>query len=199
VRLCRPRGRSIATDLHLAGGWPFSSARWKEYLTGPERLGATPARAEYALKYQQHLKGLIISNMMASIPQYNEYAHTVLMPAMDQAALAEIQQYEAAGDSENPGYMELLMEHHYVYHILRMPLADWPDAVNRAFKYLNPSIYVPMQGPSELGASGKLLLKQHQQNSQTYSSILIKKATSLFGVAFPYSSPSVVLPRSSYV
>ena len=30
---------------------------------------------EYALKYQQHLKGLIISNMMASIPAYNEYAN----------------------------------------------------------------------------------------------------------------------------
>ena len=31
---------------------------------------------EYALQYQQHLKGLIISNMMASIPAYNEYAKT---------------------------------------------------------------------------------------------------------------------------
>lgn len=39
---------------------------------------------EYALKYQQHLKGLVISNMMASIPAYNAYANTVLMPAMDQ-------------------------------------------------------------------------------------------------------------------
>src|ERR1041385_5075736 len=45
---------------------------------------------EYSLKYQQHLKGLIISNMMASIPAYNEYAQKVLMPAMDQKALAEI-------------------------------------------------------------------------------------------------------------
>ena len=45
---------------------------------------------EYALKYQQHLKGLVISNMMASIPAYNDYARKVLMPAMDQRALAEI-------------------------------------------------------------------------------------------------------------
>ena len=29
--------------------------------------------------------------------------------------------------------------------------------MNRAFKHLNADIYVPMQGPSELGASGKLL------------------------------------------
>ena len=112
---------------------------------------------EYALEHQEHLKGLIISNMMASIPAYNEYAETTLMPAMDQTALAEIKGYEAAEDYGNPRYMELLMEKHYVNHVLRMPAADWPDPVNRAFKHLNPSIYVPMQGPSELGASGKLL------------------------------------------
>jgi proline iminopeptidase len=45
---------------------------------------------EYALKYQQHLKGLIVSNMVSSMPFYNEYAHKVLMPAMDQKALVEI-------------------------------------------------------------------------------------------------------------
>jgi proline iminopeptidase len=28
--------------------------------------------------------------------------------------------------------------------------------VNRAFKHLNPKVYIPMQGPSELGASGTL-------------------------------------------
>lgn len=112
---------------------------------------------EYALKYQAHLKGLIISNMMASIPAYNEYAEKVLMPSMDQAVLAEIKRLEAAGDIENPRYMELLIPHHYEYHILRMPAAEWPDPVNRAFKHINPKIYVPLQGPSELGASGKLL------------------------------------------
>lgn len=112
---------------------------------------------EYALKYQANLKGLIISNMMASIPAYNEYANKVLMPAMDQAALAEIKRLEAAKDYENPRYMELLMPHHYALHILRLPPDQWPDPVNRAFKRLNPAVYVPMQGPSELGASGKLV------------------------------------------
>jgi len=112
---------------------------------------------EYALKYQQNLRGLIISNMMASIPAYNEYAKKVLMPSMDPAALTEIKRYEAAGEYENPRYMELLIEHHYVHHVLRMPHEEWPDPVNRAFKHLNPAVYVPMQGPSELGASGKLV------------------------------------------
>ena len=112
---------------------------------------------EYALKYQQHLKGLIVSNMMASIPAYNEYTQKVLMPAMDQKVLAEVKQLEAAGKYADPRYMELLIPLHYEKHLLRMPAAEWPDPVNRAFKHINESIYVPMQGPSELGASGKLV------------------------------------------
>jgi proline iminopeptidase len=112
---------------------------------------------EYALAHQDKLKGLIISNMMASIPAYNEYADKVLMPAMDQTALAEIKRIEAAGQYDQPRYMELMMQHHYVEHVLRLPADQWPDPVNRAFKHLNPKIYVPMQGPSELGLTGKLL------------------------------------------
>jgi proline iminopeptidase len=111
---------------------------------------------EYALAHQQDLKGLIISNMMASAPQYGEYARTVLMPEIDPAVLAEIQGYEAAGDYENPRFMELLQEHHYVHHVLRIPTEEWPDPVNRGFAHINPNIYVPLQGPSELGISGKL-------------------------------------------
>ncbi len=111
---------------------------------------------EYALAHPRRLKGLVISNMMASIPAYNAYAESALMPAMDQAALAEIKRLEGAGDTQNPRYMELLMPHHYVHHVLRMPVDTWPDPVLRAFKHLNAKVYVPMQGPSELGASGKL-------------------------------------------
>jgi proline iminopeptidase len=111
---------------------------------------------EYALAHQEHLKGLIISNMMASIPQYNAYARNTLKPAMDPEVLAEIEGYEASGDIENPRYMELLHAHHYVLHVLRMPMDQWPDPATRGLNHINPDIYIPMQGPSELGASGKL-------------------------------------------
>jgi proline iminopeptidase len=111
---------------------------------------------EYALKFQRHLKGLVISNMMASIPAYNEYANKTLKPEMDPVALAEIEQIEATGEFTQPRYMELLVPHHYVRHVLRMPADKWPDPVNRAFAKLNYPLYVLMQGPSELGASGKL-------------------------------------------
>jgi proline iminopeptidase len=47
--------------------------------------------------------------------------------------------------------MALLLEHHYVHHVLRLPTETWPDPVNRGFAHINPAIYVPMQGPSELG------------------------------------------------
>jgi proline iminopeptidase len=112
---------------------------------------------EYALKYQQHLKGLVISNMMASIPAYNRYAETVLMPAMDQTALAEIKRLEATGQTSDPAYMDLLMEQHYIHHVLRIPFDEWPDPMVRLFKHINETVYVSMQGPSELGASGKLV------------------------------------------
>jgi proline iminopeptidase len=129
---------------------------------------------EYALMYQRHLKGLVISNMMASIPAYNDYAENVLMPGMDAAALAEIKRLEAARDYDNPRYMQLLKQHHYLLHVLRMPLNAWPDPVERTFKHLNPDIYIPMQGPSELGASGKLL---HWDRTASLAAIAVPALT----------------------
>ncbi len=112
---------------------------------------------EYALRHGEALKGLVISNMMSSCRAYNAYAENVLMPAMDQAALAEIKGLEACGATADPRYMQLLMEHHYVEHVLRMPADRWPEPVVRMFARINQDIYVSMQGPSELGLSGKLL------------------------------------------
>jgi proline iminopeptidase len=112
---------------------------------------------EYALAYPDRLKGLVISNMMSSIPAYNAYARDVLMPEMDPDALAAIMAFEAAGDTDNPRYDELLLEHHYVHHVFRRPVDEWPEPVVRGFAHINKEIYVPMQGPSELGASGVLL------------------------------------------
>lgn len=110
---------------------------------------------QYALKYQQNLKGLIVSNMMASCPKYGEYSK-VLEKQMNPEVLATIKAIEATKDFSNPKYMELLMSNFYNQHILRLPVNDWPEPVNRAFSRLNSSLYVTMQGPSELGISGKL-------------------------------------------
>lgn len=111
---------------------------------------------EYALKHQDHLKALVVSNMMSSIPAYNRYATTVLMPELDPTVLARLKALEAAKDYDNPDYEALLFEHFYVQHLLRMPADRWPEPVVRAFSHLNKAVYVPMQGPSELGSSGAL-------------------------------------------
>jgi proline iminopeptidase len=149
---------------------------------------------EYALRHQQHLKGLVISNMMASIPAYNEYAERVLMPSMAPAALAEIKQLEAAKDYENPRYMDLLMQHHYIYHVLRKPSGEWPDPAERAFKHINAKVYVPMQGPSELGAGGKLA---HWDRSADLRSISVPTMT--IGARYDTMDPKYMQNMASSV
>jgi proline iminopeptidase len=121
---------------------------------------------EYALKYQQNLKGLIISNMMASIPDYNKYADEVLGPQLNSAVLTEIKALEAAGEFENPRYSELVFTNYYPKHILRIPLDKWPNPVNRAFANINSELYVTMQGPSEFGVVGDAKIKNWDIKSE---------------------------------
>lgn len=109
---------------------------------------------EYALKYGANLKGLIISNMMMSIPDYNRYADEVLAKGMDPGVVKEVKDLEAKGLTETPRYMELLLPHFYAKHLCRLP--EFPDAFNRSAARANKAIYVLMQGPSEFGASGRL-------------------------------------------
>ncbi len=111
---------------------------------------------EYALKYQDNLKGLIISNMMASAPEYDKYADEVLAKQLKPEVLDTIRMLEANNDFGNPKYMELLMPNFYAEHICRIPIEDWPEPILRSFAKLNQSLYVTMQGPSEFGLSGKL-------------------------------------------
>ena len=114
---------------------------------------------QYALKYQQNLKGLIVSNMVPSIPDYQKYSDNVLAPKLDPDVLKEIMKYEKLEDYSNPRYMELLMNNYYTKHIIRFPVSDWPEPLNRSFKHINHDVYVTMQGPSEFGVKGDATLK----------------------------------------
>ena len=114
---------------------------------------------EYALKYQKNLKGLIISNMMPSIPDYVKYANDVLGPKLPAEVLAQIRAFEAKGDYTNPEYLKLITDNYYPEHILRLPADKWPDPVKRAFAKMNYPLYLKMQGPSEFGVVGDAVLK----------------------------------------
>ena len=109
---------------------------------------------QYALKYQVNLKGLIISNMMASCPKYGKYADDILAKQMDANVLDTIRAIEKQGDFKNPQYMQLLQTNYYAKHICRLP--EYPEPVSRSFNKMNNDLYTIMQGPSEFGISGKL-------------------------------------------
>ncbi len=114
---------------------------------------------QYALKYQKNLKGLIISNMVPSLIDYQNYSDSVLAPMMDPEVLKEVREMEANQDFDNPRYMDLVVENYYTEHIIRMPTDQWPDPINRTFKHINPDVYITMQGPSEFGIKGDANLK----------------------------------------
>lgn len=109
---------------------------------------------EYALKYQKHLKGLLVANMVASAPEYGKYAEEVLAKQMKPEVLSEIKAIEAKKNFNDSRYMELLIPNFYHEHLCR--LKEWPDGLNRSLKHVNNEIYTMMQGPSEFGISGRL-------------------------------------------
>ncbi|MCL6453369.1 MAG: proline iminopeptidase-family hydrolase [Alicyclobacillus sp.] len=106
---------------------------------------------EYALKYQSHLRGLIISNMTASIPSYVRYINE-LRERLPRNLVDTMKRYEADGAYDAPEYQALLDEHLYRQHIIRSQ--PMPDPVARAFAHFNPAVYNTMQGPNEFVVTG---------------------------------------------
>jgi proline iminopeptidase len=106
---------------------------------------------EYALKYQKHLKGLVLSNMTASIASYVAYIQKLraALPAEIQAVLNK---YEATGQYDAPEYQQAMFQEVYGRYICR--LDPWPDPVARAFKHLAAPVYNTMQGPNEFVVTG---------------------------------------------
>ena len=155
---------------------------------------------EYATKYQNNMKGLIISNMMASCPEYGKYADEVLSKQMAPEVLKEIRDIEAQKDFSNPRYMELLIPNFYEKHILRFPAKDWPEPVNRSLGKTNQSLYVTMQGPSEFGISGKLEKWDRKADLKN-----VKIPTLVIGAKHDTMDPkhmeeiSKILPNGSYL
>lgn len=110
---------------------------------------------QYALKYQQNLKGLIISNMMPSFADYAAY-NQQLRGQLRKTLVDTLERYEKAGNFFDPTYQELVFAEFYTQHICRLPVPEWPEPVMRSFSHLNQPIYVQMQGPSEFVPGGNL-------------------------------------------
>ncbi|MEA1676704.1 proline iminopeptidase-family hydrolase [Nitrospirillum sp. BR 11163] len=108
---------------------------------------------DYALKYQRHLKGLVISNMAAGIQAYLKRVNALrsLMKPDSQKLIRELEAKQAYDD---PAYEKIMMEEMYPQMICR--LDPWPEPVTRAFRHANLTIYNQMQGKSELEVTGNL-------------------------------------------
>lgn len=106
---------------------------------------------EYSLKYQHHLRGLIISNMTASIESYVKGLN-VLRSRLPQDIIDTMLKYEAKKDFAAPEYLELMDKYLYNEHIIRSN--PMPDAVARAFAHANQVVYNTMQGPNEFVVTG---------------------------------------------
>ena len=109
---------------------------------------------EYAMKYQDNLKGLIISNMMASVPAYEKY-NGELRAKMRKSLVDSLQGYESKGLYKDSVYQSLVFNEYYKQHLCRLP--DWPEPLVRDFSHLGQGIYVTMQGPSEFKTGGRLI------------------------------------------
>jgi proline iminopeptidase len=108
---------------------------------------------EYALNYQQHLRGLVISNMTAGTQAYLKRTAALKTQLLTPEVLKRFNALEAAKkyDAE---YTRIVMDHLYPQMVCR--LKPWPEPVSRAFRLANDKIYNQMQGQSEFEVTGNL-------------------------------------------
>ena len=140
----------------------------EEVETVRQKLGLTPDNfyllgnswggllaMEYALKYQENMKGLIVCNMTADFGKYEAY-NAQLRSQLRPTLLDTLKSYEEKEDYFNPEYAEIVMNEYYTKHICRIPIENWPDPWMRSLEHVNPDVYVYMQGPSEFVPGGIL-------------------------------------------
>jgi proline iminopeptidase len=108
---------------------------------------------EYALHHQQHLRGLVISDMTAGVQSYLKRTDFIKRQ-LPSDTLARLTALEAKEDYDSPEYQKIMMEDLYPKMICRVQ--PWPEPVSRAFRHANDKIYNLMQGKSEFLVTGNL-------------------------------------------
>lgn len=108
---------------------------------------------EYALNHQQHLRGLVISNMTAGMKAYLKRTASIKLQ-LPPDKLAQLTALEAKEDYDSPAYQKIMMEDLYPKMICR--IQPWPEPITRAFRHSNQTIYNVMQGKSEFLVTGNL-------------------------------------------
>jgi proline iminopeptidase len=109
---------------------------------------------EYLQKYQSHVKAVVLSNMTAGMKSFVSYAEKLKVRFLNAQELATYDSLDKLKRYDTPEYQNLLMSKLYTHTICQFPLESWPEPLIRAFKKLNTSIYVQMQGVDEFHVTG---------------------------------------------
>jgi proline iminopeptidase len=106
---------------------------------------------EYALKYQQHLQGLVISNIGASAADYKTRMSDIRrnFPAEIQA---ELTRFEQVGEVANPEYQSLISTWLYQQYFCR--LQPMPESLTEDLKQLSHGPYSTLWGYNDFKVVG---------------------------------------------
>jgi len=107
---------------------------------------------EYALKYQSHLKALIVSNMSASNGSYEKNINK-LRQKFPLEIRKILEKYEAREEYNAPEYQEAMNKYFYMKHMCR--LVPWPEPLERAVEHINTEVFDVLHGPNEFVATGR--------------------------------------------
>jgi proline iminopeptidase len=108
---------------------------------------------EYALKYQQHLRGLVISNMAASSASYLKRT-AAIKESLAPGLRDRLNKLEADKAYDSPEYEKIMMDELYPMVICR--IKPWPEPILRSVKQMNAKIYEQIQGKSEFEVTGNM-------------------------------------------
>jgi proline iminopeptidase len=109
---------------------------------------------EYALKYQEHLRALVMSNMAASTQAVLRRTGELKVKVLSREDLTKLNALENAGNYDSPEYAAIVKGK--LYHQMLCRTRPWPNAVDRALQHMNEEIYTQMWGKSEFTATGNL-------------------------------------------
>src|SRR5256886_12984627 len=149
----RPKGTSLFTierAVEEVEGFRRALGLGRIHLLG-NSYGGMLAVA-YAIKYQRHLRSLVVASGFPSVPVANEEIRRLVrtLPIRVQRTIERLEREEAFDD---PAYARAAMAF-YRRHICRLP--TWPRELTRAMGELSQPVYRTMWGPSEFSVQGSL-------------------------------------------
>ncbi|OBA81636.1 proline iminopeptidase [Mycobacterium sp. 1164966.3] len=131
---------SVADGLGLDGFHIFGNS-WGGMLAQQYVLDAAPAASS-----------LVISNSIASIPQFSEMVAR-LKSGLDPATQAAIERHEAAGTTASAEYQAAIRTWNEQY-LCR--LSPWPDELEDAYKGMGAEVFETLFGPSDFHIVGTI-------------------------------------------